>query len=89
VSKERQRQVQRERDIINKEASAAKHAAGLRYLSTGRGAEESALKLREQIPPDTRDMTARLFGDPLPGRSALDAYVDKRKAMSRTLRAAR
>lgn len=25
-----------------------------------------------QVPPDTRDLTARIFGDPLPGRSALD-----------------
>jgi len=25
-----------------------------------------------EIPPDTRSKTARLFGDPLPGRSALD-----------------
>lgn len=24
------------------------------------------------VPADTRDLTARLFGDPLPGRSALD-----------------
>lgn len=24
-----------------------------------------------EIPPDTRDLTGRLFGDPLPGRSAL------------------
>lgn len=25
-----------------------------------------------EIPPDTRDLTARFFGDPLPGRRALD-----------------
>jgi hypothetical protein len=28
--------------------------------------------LARAIPPDTRDVTARLCGDPLPGRSALD-----------------
>lgn len=28
-------------------------------------------RLRE-VPPDTRDLTARICGDPLPGRSALD-----------------
>jgi hypothetical protein len=89
VSKERQKRVQQDRDIINREASAAKQAAGLRYLSSGRGADESALRLMEMIPPDTRDLTARLFGDPLPGRSALDAYVEKRKAQGRHLRAAR
>ena len=27
---------------------------------------------RHAIPADTRTLTARLFGDPLPGRSALD-----------------
>lgn len=32
---------------------------------------ECAARLRE-IPRDTRDVTARLCGDPLPGRSALD-----------------
>jgi Helix-turn-helix domain len=25
-----------------------------------------------EIPPDTRDLTARTFGDPLPGRRAID-----------------
>lgn len=29
-------------------------------------------KLMAEIPEDTRDYTARHFGDPLPGRSALD-----------------
>lgn len=40
---------------------------------------ETALALRQEgarriaeIPPDTRNLTARLLGDPLPGRSALD-----------------
>ncbi len=28
--------------------------------------------VRASIPKDTRDFTARIFGDPLPGRSALD-----------------
>lgn len=28
--------------------------------------------LKRTIPPDTRSFTARAFGDPLPGRSALD-----------------
>lgn len=27
---------------------------------------------RRRIPPDTRDFTARFFGDPIPGMSALD-----------------
>lgn len=28
--------------------------------------------MKQKIPDDTRDLTARFFGDPLPGRSALD-----------------
>lgn len=38
---------------------------------TGR-LDADADRLKAQIPPDTRDLTARIFGDPLPGRSALD-----------------
>lgn len=38
-----------------------------------RGPDERDLKARwREIPPDTRDLTARLCGDPLPGRRALD-----------------
>lgn len=29
-----------------------------------------------EIPPDTRDNTARLMGDPLPGRRAIDKRDD-------------
>jgi hypothetical protein len=29
-------------------------------------------QLAKQIPPDTRDLTARLCGDPVPGRRAID-----------------
>lgn len=32
-----------------------------------------AEKLMREIPEDNRDLTGRLCGDPLPGRSALDA----------------
>ena len=42
----------------------------------GRGpakpAEEDFKRLIAQIPRDTRDITGRMLGDPLPGRSALD-----------------
>lgn len=34
--------------------------------------KEQAERLMEKVPDDTRDFTARLMGDPLPGRSALD-----------------
>lgn len=34
--------------------------------------EQDAGRLMRQVPRDTRDLTGRLCGDPLPGRSALD-----------------
>lgn len=34
-------------------------------------ANDAAIRVAE-IPHDTRSLTARMFGDPLPGRSALD-----------------
>lgn len=37
-----------------------------------RGISEEAERLLAAIPPDTRDLTARLCGDPLPGRRAID-----------------
>lgn len=49
-------------------------------LGAGRGAgqvqrtmtPDEARRAIESVPMDTRDLTARLLGDPLPGRSALD-----------------
>jgi hypothetical protein len=49
----------------------AKKAAGLQ-MNSGRSAEADALRLMALIPPDTHDLTARVFGDPLPGRRAID-----------------
>ena len=37
-----------------------------------RSAREDAVALIAEIPSDTRNLTGRMFGDPLPGRSALD-----------------
>jgi len=34
--------------------------------------EATVARLRAAIPPDTRSLTARMLGDPIPGRSALD-----------------
>ena len=42
--------------------------------STVRSVDSQAMRLKRQIPKDTRTFTSRLFGDPLPGRSALDRY---------------
>ena len=56
-----------------KEVSAAKRKAGLTYpVCRNREAYFAALEQLKRIPPDTRDLTGRLMGDPLPGRSALD-----------------
>jgi hypothetical protein len=40
-------------------------------ISRAKQREDGERRLRE-IPPDTRDLTARLMGDPIPGRRALD-----------------
>lgn len=64
------KQYERKRQI-EREAAAAKKAAGLRYFGERAKIEDIEARLAE-IPYDTRDLTARIFGDPLPGRSALD-----------------
>lgn len=58
-------------------ASASNRAAGRKQ--GGRPSREDSAAGRAdvmarlaEIPPDTRSITARLFGDPLPGRSALE-----------------
>lgn len=54
-----------------------------RYIAEGGGpilhvdfmtaeAKRDGLAKLAEIPPDTRDLTARLCGDPLPGRRAID-----------------
>ena len=65
---------QRERMAVQREMSAAKKAAGLTYHA-GHRETEAERGWRQQlpfIPNDTRGLTARVCGDPLPGRSALD-----------------
>jgi hypothetical protein len=53
------------------EVMAAKRAAGLKNLAGHSHIHKDALRLMDEVPQDTRDLTARLFGDPLPQRSAL------------------
>lgn len=50
--------------------SVSRHST--RTGSFGVERDAMAAKLFQQIPKDTRDLTARFCGDPLPGRSALD-----------------
>ena len=37
-------------------------------------------RLLREVPADTRDLTARALGDPLPGRSALDRMRNRENA---------
>lgn len=63
---------QRRRDQINARRRGERAPPKIRVLELGRVSNaEAAARLRE-IPPDTRDNTARLLGDPLPGRRAID-----------------
>lgn len=70
---QRRREVQAARNAMNREMSAARKQAGLTYHAARDSEAERGW--REQLPlmpPDTRNLTARICGDPLPGRSALD-----------------
>lgn len=68
----KRKRIQMHRDAENREVSAARMAAGLTFMVGRRDVEAQARKLMEFIPYDTRSLTARICGDPLPGRSALD-----------------
>lgn len=65
------RRLQDKKRAEEKAASATKAAAGLRYYVERFDRETLEERLAE-IPADTRNLTARICGDPLPGRSALD-----------------
>lgn len=52
--------------------AAARRAAKLPAITHAKSNEREADRQRAKWLPDTRDLTARFFGDPLPGRSALD-----------------
>lgn len=58
---------QREEEI---KALRGLHVAGADHMT--KAAKLQAERMLLAIPADTRDLTQRLFGDPLPGRSALD-----------------
>lgn len=71
-ARRKRKRIQMKRDAQNREVSAARTAAGLRFMVGRIEVDEQARKLMAFIPTDTRDLTARICGDPLPGRSALD-----------------
>ena len=62
------------RNAETREMSAARKRAGLTYACGKLSAEEVAARLAE-IPPDTRSLTQRVMGDPLPGRDALSRLL--------------
>lgn len=58
---------------INELRSIARYGRGRSHVTTTRRAASDDVDERlQEIPHDTRTKTARLCGDPLPGRSALD-----------------
>lgn len=66
-----------EKDEKRKRSRNSGEAARIYRTTSGVGRTQSTRAERESIlppiPPDTRSLSARMFGDPLPGRSALDA----------------
>lgn len=71
LSGARSRASQQRREKNYGECRSSRKAAGIEAAS-GTKAEADALRLMDAIPLDTRDVTAFVLGDPLPGRSALD-----------------
>ncbi|TIO15612.1 MAG: hypothetical protein E5X86_19780 [Mesorhizobium sp.] len=67
---ERRKARQKVRDAMNREMSSNKAAAGVTFLH-GRVDESVAAARLAEIPPDTRDLTQRVCGDPIFERSAL------------------
>lgn len=66
--KARQKRVQRECDKMLQEVTSSKRKAGIRYLGTRSKAVDAEWKRQmELMPQDTRDLTGRLMGDPIPG----------------------
>jgi hypothetical protein len=63
--------IQRRADM--REMTRLRRQAGIPLREILPNPNDVAARLAE-IPPDTRSLTARVFGDPLPGRSAFDRY---------------
>lgn len=57
-----------DRDRIRQRASNSRREAGIRYLgSRSREADAEWKRQMALMPKDTRDLTGRLMGDPIPG----------------------
>jgi hypothetical protein len=68
-AEKRNASVRARRARYSREPTGKVHQPGWHTSAAEKRDGERLLKL---VPPDTRDLTARVFGDPLPGRSALD-----------------
>jgi hypothetical protein len=66
-NKAREQASAKEMSRLKRQAGLTKHAG-----HSGTQAEEGWKRQMAAFPVDTRGLTARLCGDPLPGRSALD-----------------
>jgi hypothetical protein len=60
-----------------KEGAAGKIAARLSTARNHTLVRTQAERLMSMVPRDTRNITQRAFGDPIPGRSALDQKRNK------------
>lgn len=70
MSKKSHAEYKAQRRLEMREMSALRAKAGLTYACGKLDPDVVAARLAE-IPRDTRSLTQRMFGDPLPGRDAL------------------
>jgi len=71
-----ERKADRDRRAHEREMSALKKAAGITFIKNGAEIDSDARRLMEMIPDDTRSLSGRMFGDPLPDRSASRRLVE-------------
>jgi hypothetical protein len=64
----------------NREVSRLRREAGLTYHARKPGTqiEQDWSRQIRAFPADTRNLTGRICGDPLPGRSALDRKIEEK-----------
>lgn len=63
----------RKESRLARRVRAGKEPPRYKLIEAIRVSEEEFRQRRREIPEDTRDLTGRFFGDPLPGRSALNS----------------
>ena len=64
----------KQRQLARARGEAETFKVGHHVFKHSRVTEEECAAKRAEIPDDTRSLTGRFAGDPLPGRSALDAH---------------